>query len=247
MFQWIRLFPIAVLFVCMLNLAACGFKDQESQENATVPLDRTEEVPPDNIDRRAEVTQDVVLLAEAILRDGLTCDHINDMQPLSLDELLGLRSVLIDAAGMDGLIELIENREMCSGAAEPPIQDTPDVPPALGITGMWTGEDIEEVTGNGGYMPVLLRDSLALKGICGANDVPDYPADFIAQVNVPNAYMNMSKLRVYGTNVWASCAISDPSAARVYSDNDIRMCVGYWQFMACNWVFPHEIRFWLAP
>ncbi len=103
------------------------------------------------------------------------------------------------------------------------------------ITGTYAVEQIEETSGSGGsYAAAIYRDSATYGWMCGPNGQPENPADYISQHNVSGAYANRGALRIRGTNAVASCWVSNPTGARVYSDNDIRTCIGYNSVFACT-------------
>lgn len=198
-----------------------------------------------------EVTEEAAwspqVLAELISEHGLKCEYQRAMFDFSETELFELQSSLVDMVGHDELLNITEERETCIGDEEP-IEDGVF---RSAITSTYTVEWIEESSGTGGRTPLILRDAASLGWMCnpgGASATWYDPADYVVQVNVPGAYSNLGRLRARGTNWFATRALDSSSPARVYSDNDIRMCVGYYRVFAWAMVLlPSDVRIWLNP
>lgn len=62
---------------------------------------------------------------------------------------------------------------------------------------------------------------------------PESPADWVAHVYVYGADTYQSYLLVYGATSCGGCAIPGALSSRVYEDDDIRSCLGYWSVLAC--------------
>lgn len=149
--------------------------------------------------------------------------------------LQGFASVLFVATGLLQAGCALEE----DSALEP--EEESIVESAQEITGAYTVEFVEEVSsGNPGYHPVgFYRDSAAYGWMCNSG-APENVPDIIAQFHIPGAYANRSKLRIRGTNAFASAFIADPTATRVYSDDDIRACIGAGSVAWWSWVYGVE-------
>lgn len=101
------------------------------------------------------------------------------------------------------------------------------------VVGDGEGESIEETYLGGGNTPSsIFYDSSYSDWMCNSGS-PEWPADHVVQVNVYGSYNNRSGLRVYGTTYCGKCAIPGALSSLVYSDNDIRSCVGYLRALGC--------------
>jgi hypothetical protein len=177
-------------------------------------------------------------LADRIAAEGFTCGNVQEMIAPG-EDLRELRDALATRLGEDGLLQLIEARSACHGEAG-------EVSGSAAVTGSYVVEWVEEASGTGGVTGLVFRDSSSSGWMCNGGR-PESPADYLVQYNVSSAYANRSRLRVRGTNWWASCYIQSSNAARVYTDNDVRMCVGFWSVFFCGAVAPTsgDTRMWL--
>lgn len=173
---------------------------------------------------------------ESFVTEGLTCEVQASIISLPNGQHLMLRELIFENIVREEITMIVEDRER---GCLPPEDNYQDANPAnrltQAVTDTYTVEFIEETTGSGGYYPTsVFRDSSSYGWMCNSGSW-EWPADWIIQYYVPNSYSNLSDLRIRGTNTYASCYITDSTAARVYSDNDIRACFGYWRVWDCTW------------
>lgn len=172
---------------------------------------------------------------ELLVKKGLTCELQETLIALDNDQRSALGKLVYDNISSEEIEAIIEEREMNCFAPNDVNQDmvySGGITPL--ITSTYAVEFIEETTGSGGYYPTtIFRDSSSSNWMCNSGS-PESPADYVAQYYVPNSYSNRSNLRIRGTNSFASCYIGNPTASRVYSDNDIRACLGYWTVYFCT-------------
>lgn len=170
-----------------------------------------------------------------LINKGLTCEVQAILLALDDDQRSALGRLAYDKISKTEIMALIESRDKnCSAPGDMTQNETSSIAIASPmITTSYTVEMIEEATGSGGYYPsTIFRDSSSSGWMCNSGK-SETPADYVAQFNVPKSYSNLSRLRIRGTNSFASCYIKNPTAARVYSDNSIRACYGYWEVFFC--------------
>lgn len=170
---------------------------------------------------------------ERLTREGLTCGVQTAILELSDDDREHLGELAQAGLRADERGKLLDGKEancvLQSGASSGELGTA-----AQAITGTWQGVAIPETSGTGGYYPTYLtRDSLFYSWMCNSGS-PESPADWILEYHVPGAYNHRSSLKIRGTNSVGSCYTHNPTASRVYSDDDIRTCVGYWQALLCG-------------
>lgn len=171
-----------------------------------------------------------------LVSEGLTCRAQEALLSFNQEQRSSLGRLVFDNFTEDELASIIEKREQkcfsVKESAQSGVKATSSI--SLYVTNPYTVEQIEETTGSGGYYPSSInRDSSTYDWMCNAS-VPESPADYVAQFYVPNSYNNLSRLKIRGTHSFASCYITNPTAARVYSDNYIRACYGYWTVYFCT-------------
>jgi len=171
-------------------------------------------------------------LDDAIIHEGITCENAQRVDALGDAERIALRNDLVEAIGLDGLAARIQNREPCPSSTEMHTLTTGSIKQS--ITSEFIGEWIEGGDGTGGVSGFVYRDSQSSGWMCNDGN-RETPADFLVEYRVAGAFQNHDRLRVKGTNPFASCYITlgGPSAARVYTDDDVRMCVGFWRAFVC--------------
>lgn len=173
------------------------------------------------------------------MSEGLSCRCMATLRALPEIQADEFRVMVRESMTPEEIGAVIEAREQgCASTGSETVGSV--VAP---ITGTYSVEPIEETSGSGGYQPVAIYvDGPSFDNMCGGDG--DYIAEFD---NVSGAYSNRSSLKIRGTNIFASCYISNPTAARVYSDDDIRACIGYWSVYFCGAVAPltSEIRVWV--
>lgn len=183
---------------------------------------------------------DVDEAVQALLEEGMSCNAQAMILKLNPEDSRAVRDAVRAQLGPQRLSDLIDNREICDaaslGMAEENNGETGTVQQA--ITGTYTVVSIPELsTQSVGWSPVSInRDSSSYGYMCG----PWYevPADYIAEFHgVSNAYSSPSGLRIMGLNADGDCYISSSIGSRIYSDNDIRSCFGYWTVWNCGGTF----------
>lgn len=202
---------ISVIFALSFMLAACASDVESAETHLLLP----------------EQVFDIML------DDGLTCQAqqsivaFNDVQHQQLADML-LRSELT----IDQRHAIIENRE-------------PDCFPTHGdtsgdigtsteaITGTYSVVFIPEGTTSGNYASYVFRDSSSSSWMCNSGS-PESPADFVVHFHLQGAYYSRNQLELDGQNWWGDCYLQSTNASRVYSDDDVRTCVGYWTTVLCG-------------
>lgn len=97
---------------------------------------------------------------------------------------------------------------------------------------------IKEQLNSWGYYPnSIYRDSSCM---CGS----DWPADYVFEFYVPNSYANRGKLKITTTNNTSSCYINNYVNARVYTNDIIKACVGYWSVRFCGKPNRYDVAIW---
>jgi hypothetical protein len=87
------------------------------------------------------------------------------------------------------------------------------------------------------YASSVYRDSSASNWKCNGGSW-EYPADWILQYNLSGAYANSSSLKVRGMTTEGWCYLQTNNAGRVFSDNDVQLCVGYVTWYFCSAWYP---------
>lgn len=183
---------------------------------------------------------------DLFMSEGMTCSCMQVLRDLPEIEADRFRDMVWSSMSSEELTEVIEARDRGCTPIETMFSSDVGVTSAE-ITGTYYVEPIEETSGSGGVQPVYIyQDNSGLGCMCGG-DCNDYIAEFD---QVSGAYSNRSSLRIRGTNIWANCYLANPTMARVYSDNDIRACIGWWSVFFCGgggYIPPQtsEIRVWL--
>lgn len=170
-----------------------------------------------------------------ILEKGLTCEvqaSILGLEEVGLQQLLRLmrdadltieqRHALIEAQQQDCPSE--GHRSLDAGVIGSQTQ---------AITGTYAVVFIPESTTGGNYGSSVFRDSSSSSWMCN-NGASESPADYIMQFHLQGAYYSRNSLKLQGQNVWGSCYLGSTTASRVYSDDDIRSCIGWWTVFACG-------------
>lgn len=224
-------YQFALFTTTLAILSACSSKD----EATSTELSETPASPE--------------TILQSLQKDGLTCDTQVEILKLNKDDALKLVEISQATLDTNQIVQLIDNRN--TNCSQVPQKESSKNDSDLGtvsqaITGTYAVEAIEETSGSGGVQPVYIyQDNSNLGCMCGS-DCNDYIAEFD---QVSGAYSNRSSLRIRGTNVWASCYLANPTMARIYSDNDIRACIGWWSVFFCGgggYIPPQtsEIRVW---
>lgn len=188
---------------------------------------------------------------DTLFEQGLNCDTANLLQ--SLDDMARdqLMNRILTDVGEDGFNDLLTLGGGCPGGLTPevlpllPLLDPLHIQAGLAPNATWKGESIEEASSTSGTAPkAILRDSSSYGWMCNGG-AAENPADYIAYTYIKGAYANRTKLRVRGTHTGASCMIPASSSARVYDNDYIYMCVGYWSASGClEIVETSDIRTW---
>lgn len=165
-------------------------------------------------------------LATNIARDGFSCEHQSQLSGLEHGELEALQNDLLEQLGESELLRLVNEAASCSDTAGV-VLPTDGV---SSITASWAGEVIEAQSGNLPFAPTFYRRDNAsppLPRQCDPPGVYDTVQDFIVRFQIPNAFANRSKLKIYGSTASSAFALllsGSALSARVYSDNDVEVC-----------------------
>lgn len=170
----------------------------------------------------------------------MTCRVQALIYKMSPEDSRNVRDVLHGRLGAENLQAMIKDREICD-ASSFGVKDEADdgiVAVQQPITGTYTVVSIPELsTQSVGWSPASInRDGSAYGDMCGP--WYEYPKDYIAEFHsATNAYSNPSNLRIMGLNSDGDCYIASSIGSRIYSDNDIRSCFGYWTVWYCGGTF----------
>lgn len=171
----------------------------------------------------------------AILDHGLTCGvqesilGFNEGQHEELAQLFLLSDMSIEARA-----SIVETREVGCFTSEHGYGAADGVGAGVeAITGTYSVVFIPEGTTSGNYANSVFRDSSSSSWMCNSGS-PENPADFVVQFHLQGAYYSQNSLELQGTNWWGSCYLGSTTASRVYSDDDIRSCIGYWTTILCG-------------
>ncbi len=206
----------STLLVCAAMAAGCG---------------QVRDTPAESV-QRDTMTPDTAF--ERLTSEGLTCEL--QAQIIAFTEADRDQFAEITKAGLSAKerTELLDGKEAnCANAtSEGTVKDIGTARQA--VTGTYSVVFIPEVSGSGGYYPTYLsRDSAFYGWMCNSGSAEN-PADWILEYHVPGAYSHRSSLKIRGTNSIGSYYTHNPTASRVYSDDDIRTCVGYWEALLCG-------------
>jgi len=176
----------------------------------------------------------IEVIYEQFISEGLTCSVQEALINFNDEERVSFGRLVFDNIDTEDIGDIIEMKEDCLMSENLKIKAENSIETmALSATTSHVVEFIEEVSGSGGYYPSsIFRDSSTYGWMCNNGSPEGYP-DYIAQFYVPNSYANRSRLKIRGVNSFASCYINNPTAARVYTDNSIRACYGYWSVYFC--------------
>jgi hypothetical protein len=171
---------------------------------------------------------------EFLQSEGMSCHTMTLMQRLNSPERGQLVSQVAISVSHEALVTMIENRQRGCDANE--ASTAREI--VQSITGTYTVELIEETGGTGGSSGTIYVDSASSNWMCGDNGKSESPADYIGQYHVSGAYANRPSLKVRGSGFYSDCYLQSSSSARVYTDDDVRMCIGYWHVFFCGAVAP---------
>lgn len=183
------------------------------------------------VESSSPTAQDVLDLLRS---EGMSCHTMMLMQRLNSAEQGQLVSQVAANFSHEMLVAMIDSRQQGCGANE--ASTGHEV--VQNITGTYTVELIEKASGTGGSSGTIYVDSASSDWMCGHNGQPESPADYIGQYHVSGAYANRSSLKVRGSGFYSDCYIQSSNSARVYTDDDVRMCIGYWHVFFCGAVVP---------
>jgi len=163
--------------------------------------------------------------------EGLSCDCMRAVTSLTAVEMPAFSARLQNTFTLDEYIDIVDRRETSCGSAHNPDGIGVAIAP---ITGTYTVERIEEAGGSGSWGgSTVFTDGAAYGNMCGPDG--DYIVEFHS---ITNAYSNHSSLRMTGLTSRGTCLLGwlgrHYSDSRVYSDNDIRSCIGYWAGVWCG-------------
>lgn len=175
--------------------------------------------------------------------NGLTCEAQQSIQAFDEARSAEFSGLLRDSMSAEQFTGVVEDREINCTASAASSGEIGTVSQA--ITGSWFAETIEEDYSYSGSWggSVIYTDGAAFGNMCGSDG--DYIVEFDS---ISGAYANGSSLEVVGLTSDADCMLGwlgrHYVSARVYSDNDIRACVGYWSAVWCGGA-PVSGDFWI--
>lgn len=175
---------------------------------------------------------------------GINCDTASKLAMLRPEEQVQVANTLLEEFGTTGMYDLLDIGGGCeiNGAAD----DLPDFDP-MHIFGQFNkhisntsglGEWIEEESFSGGSQALgIYRDGASAGWMCNGGS-SEWPADFIALFSYNGAYAEKWRLSVRGTTPWAWAYIPGGLSSRVYSDNHVASCIGYWSVFLTGSIVP---------
>lgn len=213
---------LAILFTCFV-IVACDYDNEDFIDE--MRLGDKEDSTSDNKTLSSQETLDI------LTTNGLTCEIQKDILEFSDNQSSEFLKKLHEEILPEDIAIIVENREMgCLMSKVDPSEDKiiPMSAPGYNV------EEIEETYTNDGYYPyVIWRDGSSFTGdMCGL--WWEYPQDYVLGYYVPNALANKSRLKISGTNWAGRCYIANPTMARVYTNDMIQACVGYWSVYFCT-------------
>jgi hypothetical protein len=178
-------------------------------------------------------------LVEDLVANGLSCGNQARLASQTSDDARRIRDDVTAAVGVESVSHTIELQATCGPPRMAELDD------GLGITPWnWRGESIEERSGTSGVTGLVFRDAANVEQrICGR----DWIADFVVRFRVAGAFARRDRLRIRGTNWWATLYLGATSDARVHSDDDVEVCIGYKSVFLTGavTVLPGDLRMWL--
>lgn len=186
--------------------------------------------PPDS-----EPTSSPQAVFSLVTNQGLTCAAqgsilaMNEAEHEELAQLFQLAEMTVEQRWA-----VVDSMEKGCSASEPAFSGEDEVVSQVqAITGTYTVVQIPESTVSGNYATSVFRDSSSSSWMCNSGS-PESPADYVAQFHLQGAYYNRNSLKLWGQNWWGSCYLGSLTASRVYSDDDVRSCIGYWTVILCG-------------
>jgi hypothetical protein len=175
-------------------------------------------------------------IAASIQADGLTCSTQQAISALDEGENARLGVLIQETLTQEQFAQIVEDRELGCENGDAQAGGNSDVGVASqAITGTYVVERIEEdydYQGSWGGSTVY-RDGAAYGHMCGSDS--DYIVEFDS---IYGAYTYHSNLEMVGLSSRGRCLLGflgrHYTDARVYSDNDIRACIGYWGAVWCG-------------
>lgn len=217
------------------NLSACSADDLTSSATSSGETGLIETTPE--------------ALFDAFRESGLTCQVQARINTSNHEQNVRFIDLVKTHFTDQEIARVIDRRERgCVDVAQAVSGESGIGQSCQAVTGTYKVQFIPERKSDSGYYPITFyRDSSAYGWMCN-DGAPEEFADVIAQFHVPGAYSDLSSLRIYGTSPIGSCIINDPTAARVYSDDDIRACIGYHHVFFCTLgnftVYSSDMKMW---
>jgi hypothetical protein len=181
---------------------------------------------------------------EHYIRDGITCETAARFVALDHEAQSEVIEGLLAEIGGDGIHHLLELGGGCEPAGD--LADVAEFDPAGVVepaprhisNSSGKGEWVEETSFDGGNQALgIYRDGAGAGWMCNSGS-SESPADFIALFSVSGAYNNRGALRVRGSTPWAWAYIPGGLSSRVYSDNHVASCIGYWSVTLTGSIAP---------
>lgn len=174
-------------------------------------------------------------IVASIQAEGLTCTIQQSISALDENANARLSSMIQKNLTQEQFTQVVEDRKLNCKNDDTPVKSNPDIGVAnQAITLSYFVERIEESSYQGSWGgSTVFRDGPVYKNMCGPDS--DYIVEFHS---IPNAYNNRSNLKITGLTSRGSCLLGwlgrHYTDSRVYSDNDIRSCIGYWGTVWCG-------------
>jgi hypothetical protein len=180
---------------------------------------------------------------QSLQEDGLTCETQAAILEFSEEETLQFGEISQANLDPNQIAQLVDGRETgCTQGREAeqeiPKSDNSEIGTiSQAITSGWKGVFVPEGATSGVYASYVYRDSGSpqhAQWMCSPNNQPESPADFVMHFDFQGAWANRSQLELYGQNWWGHCYLQPSNASRVYPDDDVRVCIGYWTTVLCG-------------
>jgi hypothetical protein len=206
---------------------------------------------PDNNDQSTPSSSTAETAFAKLQTEGITCDVQNDIASFNEADDAAFTQMLVSNMAKGQLLAAIDSREMGCKTAGNDAQTASVTNDRLiemsthAVTNVYVVEQIEKVSSQSvGWSPIsIYRDGSVYGNMCGNDLIKDYIAEF---QGVSSAYSSPGGLRIMGLNNWGDCYLKNPTGARVYSDNSIRACYGYWSVIYCGGALTYDTRVYRA-
>ncbi len=199
-----------------------------------------------------DITPAVDLMVDHYLEHGITCDGSDMMSDLSVEEQDKVIDILVSDLGSAGVMELLELGGGCGEAYD--VNEAEEFDPTalqmsearhIGNDGQHTVRTVPERSFSGGTRPsAIYRDGSSADWMCSATGGAESPADFIILTHLSGAWASPDRVEVRGRNMATRTAIPGGLGSRIYQDNHVASCLGFWRTVfLMGWPFTSDFRF----